>query len=199
MTAVIAASGVRSSWETSATAARLISAEVTNLARLVEDLIEISRFDAGTARVDRDTVDIAELITSTLRTRGWLDQVDTHLPPGIFASVDRRRVDVIVANLVGNALRHGASPIDVRLSVHNGQINVDVTDHGPGLSSDARDRVFDRFYKADTARTRSEGSGLGLAIALNNARLHDGTIEAFNADGAGARFTLRIPRTGVDS
>lgn len=68
-----------------------------------------------------------------------------------------------------------------------------MTDHGPGIPEDALPHIFDRFYKADTARSRSEGSGLGLAIAWENARLHGGTIEAANAPSGGAVFTLRLP------
>lgn len=70
---------------------------------------------------------------------------------------------------------------------------VEVTDHGPGLAEHVLPHVFDRFYKADAARTRTPGSGLGLAIALENARLHGGDLTAGDADG-GARFLLRLPR-----
>lgn len=107
--------------------------------------------------------------------------------------MDRRRFDVIIANLVGNALRHGAPPVTVTLTADPRQITVEVTDEGPGLGPDALPRVFDRFYKADSARTRSDGSGLGTAIALENARLHGGTIEAADRDGPGAAFVLRLP------
>ncbi len=70
---------------------------------------------------------------------------------------------------------------------------IEVTDNGPGLPEHILPHVFDRFYKADAARTRTPGSGLGLAIALENARLHGGDIVATNT-GAGARFVLRLPR-----
>ena len=103
--------------------------------------------------------------------------------------MDRRRLDVIVANLVGNALKHGGAP--VRVAVRPGVI--EVSDNGPGIPEDALPHIFDRFYKADTARARSEGSGLGLAIAWENARLHGGTIEAAHAPEGGAVFTLRLP------
>ncbi|MEV6227174.1 HAMP domain-containing sensor histidine kinase [Saccharopolyspora shandongensis] len=175
------------------TAARLISSETKKLARLVDDLIEISRFDSGTARLDRQETDLGELITGTLRTRQWGDRVETDLPSGIVAEVDGRRVDVIVANLVGNALRHGGPPVRVRLRSAGGQAVVEVTDNGPGLPEAVLPHVFARFYKADAARTRSEGSGLGLSIAMKNAALHGGIIEAGNQPGGGAKFTLRLP------
>jgi two-component system sensor histidine kinase MtrB len=70
---------------------------------------------------------------------------------------------------------------------------LEVRDHGPGLPASAIGHVFDRFYKADSARARSEGSGLGLAIAQENARLHGGRIDAANDPGGGAVFTVRLP------
>jgi two-component system sensor histidine kinase MtrB len=177
-------------------AARLVGGETRKLARLVEDLIEISRFDAQTAMLDSHREDVGELITATLRTRGWTDSVETDLPAGVFAPVDRRRLDVIVANLVGNALRHGESPVRVVLRTEGGgdaDVIVEVTDSGPGLAPEVLPQVFGRFYKADVSRARSEGSGLGLSIALKNATLHGGGITADNNPGGGARFVLRLP------
>jgi two-component system, OmpR family, sensor histidine kinase MtrB len=176
------------------TAARLVSDETRKLALLVEDLIEISRFDSGAARLDRQSIDLGELIAATLRSRQWTEQVQVDAPPEIVAVVDPRRFDVIVANLVGNALRHGEPPVVVRLWAEAGGIAVEVTDRGPGLPEEVLPWVFGRFYKADAARTRSEGSGLGLSIALKNANLHGGTIEVDNRPDGGARFILWLPQ-----
>jgi two-component system sensor histidine kinase MtrB len=178
-----------------AQAARLVSQETKNLTRLVTDLIEITRFDSGRATLLTDEVDVAAAVTSTLSTRGWLDQVETTLPPGITARLDARRLDVIVANLVGNALSHGAAPVRVTLTADQHRLTIQVTDEGPGLPPAVLPHVFGRFYKADTARTRSPGSGLGLAIARENAQLHGGTLSATNATGA--VFTLVLPRGGA--
>jgi two-component system sensor histidine kinase MtrB len=175
-------------------AARLVSEETHKLTRLVNDLIEVSRFDAGTATLVLDDVDVAEAIRATLRARGWSDRVRTDLPVGVVARVDPRRLDVIVANLVSNALRHGAPPVCVRTHVRPDQLDIEVSDSGPGLAPDVLPYVFDRFYKADTARARSEGSGLGLAIARENARLHGGGLTAANRPAAGAVFTVPLPR-----
>lgn len=175
-------------------AARTVSAETAKLARLVDDLIEISRFDARAVALTVHEVDMAEAVRATLSARGWADRVEADLPPGIRARLDRRRLDVIVANLVGNALRHGAPPVAVTVRAADDRLTVSVADHGPGLAPEAARHVFDRFYKADSARSRSEGSGLGMAIALENARLHGGTIELAPPEpGVGAVFTLRIP------
>lgn len=175
-------------------AARLVSRETLSLSALVNDLIEISRFDSGVAALAPDDVDVAELVRASLRTRGWSDRVDAELPDGVTARLDPRRVDVILANLVGNALRHGEPPVSVRLAAAPDHIEVAVRDHGPGLDESVLPHVFDRFYKASAARTRSEGSGLGLAIARENARLHGGDIAVANAPDGGAVFTLRLPR-----
>ena len=184
-----------------ATAARLVQQEVQHLNRLVEDLIEISRFDAGTAQLVTDETDIANAVSQCLRARGW-SSVRADVPAGLTARLDRRRFDVILANLVGNAVRHGGPPVTVRVRIQTGgqdggrgggQLAVEVRDHGDGLPPASIPRLFDRFYKADTARTRSEGSGLGLAIAMENARLHGGLIQAGNHPDGGAVFTVSLP------
>jgi two-component system sensor histidine kinase MtrB len=184
-------------------AARLVSQETQKLTRLVNDLIEVSRFDSGTARLALDEIDVAAAVTATLRVRGWADRVRAELPPGVMARLDPRRLDVIIANLIGNAFRHGAVPVWLRLCAEPDWITIEVGDHGPGLDPEVLPHVFDRFYKADTARTRSDGSGLGLAIAWENARLHryagePGSLVAANGPTGGALFTLRLPRVTTD-
>jgi two-component system sensor histidine kinase MtrB len=183
-----------------AAAAQLVSQEIRHLNRLVDDLIEISRFDAGTAGLVSDDTDVAIAVAACLRTRGWAD-VTTDIPAGLTLRLDRRRFDVIIANLVGNALGHGGPPVTVTAGLQpDGQgsqhLAVAVRDHGPGLSPAAIPHVFDRFFKADTARARSAGSGLGLAIGWENARLHGGHIEAANHPAGGAVFTAILPLTG---
>ncbi|MFH8797213.1 ATP-binding protein [Streptomyces sp. NPDC017941] len=179
-----------------ARAVRLISAETGKLAVLVEDLMEMSRFDARVAELNTDEVDAAEAVRSTLSDRKWHDRVRTELPEGVRVRLDPRRFDVVVANLVGNALHHGAEPVTVRVSARAGVLLVEVRDEGPGIADDVLPHVFDRFYKADSARSRSSGSGLGLAITQENVRLHGGTIRARNAPGGGALFTVELPLGG---
>ncbi|WP_267716885.1 sensor histidine kinase [Streptomyces sp. CoH17] len=183
-----------------ATAVRLISTETSKLAALVNDLMEISRFDAGAAALHLDEIDLAESLRRTLASRGWQDTVETALPgPGeLRGRVDPRRLDVIVANLVANALRHGAPPVRLDLRVQDDptagrQAVVTVRDGGDGIPESVLPHVFDRFYKSADARARSEGSGLGLAIATENVRLHDGTVRAANHPGGGAVFTVVLP------
>jgi two-component system sensor histidine kinase MtrB len=176
-----------------ATAARLVQREVRHLNRLVEDLIEISRFDAGTARLLTSQTDVAAAVAQCLAARAWT-AVATDVPAGLTAQLDRRRFSVVLANLIGNALRHGGPPVTVTAGISpGGQLAVQVRDHGPGLPPAAIPRLFDRFYKADTARARSQGSGLGLAIAWENTRLHGGHIHAANHPDGGAVFTVTLP------
>ncbi|MCX5039819.1 sensor histidine kinase [Streptomyces coelicoflavus] len=176
-------------------AVRLISEEVRTLARMVEDLMEVSRFDAKAAPVHREDVDLRTLVTKTLQLRGWAhgERVRADLPEPAPVHVDPRRIDVVLGNLVANALHHGRPPVTVAVRTRDDLVRVTVTDHGPGIPDDVLPHVFDRFYKADAARPRSGGSGLGLAIAHENAALHGGTLTAANHPDGGAVFTLTLP------
>lgn len=183
-----------------AKALRLISAETGKLAVLVEDLMEMSRFDARAAELNLDDVDIAVAVTKTLERRHWDDgRVTTRLPHEVRARLDPRRFDVVLANLVGNALKHGGAPVTVTVDARPGpegegeRLLIEVADSGPGIAPEVLPHIFDRFFKADAARTRSAGSGLGLAITLENVRLHGGTLRAANGSGRGAVFTVDMP------
>ncbi|MFF8785773.1 ATP-binding protein [Streptomyces sp. NPDC015125] len=179
-----------------ASAVRLISQETGKLARMVEDLMEVSRFDAGAAALHLDEVDVGETIRKTLQARAWQKRVTAELPADVRAGLDPRRLDVVVANLVGNALHHGGEPVRVRLHPPEpgaDRLLIEISDSGPGIDPEVLPHVFDRFYKADSARARSEGSGLGLAIAQENVRLHGGTMRAANSPEGGAVFTVDLP------
>ena len=175
-------------------AVRLVVSETRRLNDLVENLMEVTRFDAGTARLVLDDVDVADQITACIDARAWLDAVDLDAERGIHARLDPRRLDVILANLIGNALKHGGSPVRVAVRTADDSVVIEVRDHGPGIPEDVLPHVFDRFYKASASRPRSEGSGLGLSIALENAHIHGGEITAANSPEGGAVFTLQLPR-----
>ncbi|MEO3750740.1 HAMP domain-containing sensor histidine kinase [Streptomyces sp. B6B3] len=190
------AAGGRLPAETSE-ALTLVADETRKLAHLVDDLMEISRFDAGAVRLDPDDIDVDELLRKTLALRHWQDRVVTDVPErGLRARLDPRRVDVTLANLVGNALHHGGPAVRVRVHARADAdaLTITVSDDGPGIPHQVLPHVFDRFTKGDAARARSEGSGLGLAIAAENTRLHGGTLTAANAPEGGAVFTLTLPR-----
>ena len=112
----------------------------------------------------------------------------------VVVSTDPRRLERIVANLVGNALEHAGRDVAVRVGKDGLGAFVEVTDTGPGIPPDRLPHVFDRFYKADSSRA-GPGSGLGLAIALENARLLGGDLAVWSEVGRGTRFTLRLPVT----
>ncbi|WP_039945976.1 sensor histidine kinase [Streptomyces sp. NRRL S-118] len=178
-----------------APAVALVVSETRRLNTLVDNLMEVTRFDAGTARLVLDDVDVADQVTACIDTRAWLDAVELDAERGIVARLDPRRLDVILANLIGNALKHGGSPVRVAVRTEGDDLFIEVRDHGPGIPEDVLPHVFDRFYKASASRPRSEGSGLGLSIAMENALIHGGDITAANSpDGDGAVFVLRLPR-----
>jgi two-component system sensor histidine kinase MtrB len=182
-------------------ALRLISDGTNRLSDLVNDLMEISRFDAGVAELNRDEIDLAESVRRTVASRWPRERVEIRLPEtGVLrARVDPRRLDVVTANLVGNALRHGEPPVRVTMEMREEDGTgrawavVQVADDGPGIAEEALPHIFERFYKASTSRGRSESSGLGLAITAENVRLHGGRIRAANLPGGGAVFTVELP------
>jgi two-component system sensor histidine kinase MtrB len=173
--------------------AELLVEDVARLRDLVEDLMEISRIDAGQARVRRERVDLAALVPALIRSRRWDGRVQV-AGQQTLVETDPRRVERIVGNLVGNALEHGNGDVEVRVAQDPGGALVEVSDRGNGIPPEELPRIFDRFYKGDPART-GPGSGLGLAIALENARLLGGDVHVESDLGRGSRFTLRLPVT----
>ncbi|NUR84965.1 MAG: HAMP domain-containing protein [Nonomuraea sp.] len=174
-----------------AEAVRLMLSELERLRHLVEHLIEISRFDAGTATLNVEPVNVADAIQDCLDMRGWGEQVRVNASQGLTVNLDPRRFDVIVANLVGNALKHGLPPVLVSARGTENGLEVKVRDHGKGIPPEAMAHVFDRFFKAGS-RARSQGSGLGLSIARANALLHGGTISV-RPQEPGTLFTVWLP------
>jgi signal transduction histidine kinase len=166
--------------------AELLIADVARLRKLVEDLMEISRFDAGAESVHAEEVDVAALVRAAVRARGWDDRVRLE-GDGLRVTSDPRRLERIVANLVDNALEHGGSSVSVRI----GKREIEVADDGPGIPREHLPHVFERFYKADASRSGG-GTGLGLAIARENAILLGGRLDVASEPGQGARFTLRL-------
>ncbi|WP_406725852.1 HAMP domain-containing sensor histidine kinase [Streptomyces sp. GD-15H] len=120
-------------------AVRLVVSETRRLNDLVENLMEVTRFDAGTARLVLDDVDIADQITACIDARAWLDAVELDAERGIHARIDPRRLDVILANLIGNALKHGGSPVRVSVRVEHEDGGDDAGPVSRGDSGDAGD------------------------------------------------------------
>lgn len=114
--------------------------------------------------------------------------------------MDSRRVERILRNLVGNAVDHGEGrPVEISVGYDDEAVAVAVRDHGVGLRPGDAGLVFNRFWRGDPSRSRlTGGTGLGLAISLEDARLHDGWLQAWGERGVGAQFRLTLPRrTGL--
>ncbi|MFC3502118.1 ATP-binding protein [Micromonospora krabiensis] len=175
-------------------AAELLVADVVRLRRLVEDLMEISRLDAGQEPLAVRTVDPLALLHALVGARGWHDRVAVD---GVAATLrtDPRRLERVLANLVGNAIEHGGGEARATVDRVGPDVTVDVVDHGPGIPAEHLPRLFDRFYKVDPARS-GRGSGLGLAIARENARLIGGRLTVRSEPGLGTRFRLTLPAAG---
>lgn len=171
--------------------AELLIDDVRRLEGLVLELLELARIDAGQDDVQCEALSVPEAVRAVLSPWGGEGRVRATVPDGLMVVADRARFKRVVSNLVANALDHGGGHAEVIGRAENGTVALDVLDRGPGLSEEDIGRVFERFYKADSARARG-GSGLGLAIALEQARAQGGSIEAANREGGGARFTFRL-------
>ncbi|WFE98993.1 HAMP domain-containing sensor histidine kinase [Micromonospora sp. WMMD964] len=175
-------------------AARLLVGDVVRLRRLVEDLMEISRLDAGRERPAVEAVDASALLHGIVAARGWSDRV---LVDGdaVTLRTDRRRLERVLANLVANAVEHGGGEIRATVVGAGPLVVFEVTDQGPGIPAEHLSRVFDRFHQVDRSRS-APSSGLGLAIAREHAVLLGGVLSVRSGSGAGACFRLELPATG---
>jgi two-component system sensor histidine kinase MtrB len=175
--------------------AELLIGDIGRLRTLVEELMEISRLDARSEAVRLEPVDLRTLVASVLRVHGWDNLVSFQGDELVICS-DARRLERIVANLVGNAVEHGGPAVEVILGGDDAaRATVEVSDSGPGVAPEHLTHIFERFYKVDRARVGT-GSGLGLAIALENARLLGGDITVESGSGVPprTRFRLIVPR-----
>ncbi|SCG55671.1 two-component system, OmpR family, sensor histidine kinase MtrB [Micromonospora echinaurantiaca] len=174
-------------------AAELLVTDVVRLRRLVEDLMEISRLDAGQEPVAIRPVDPPALLDAIVAARGWRDRVTVDAEP-VELRTDPRRLERVLANLIANAVEHGDGDIRAAVRPAGPMVVFEVTDRGPGIPAEHLPRLFDRFYKVDPARS-GRGSGLGLAIARENARLLGGRLSVHSEPGRGTRFRLELPAT----
>ena len=185
-----------------ARSAELMIAQLDRFERLLEDLLEISRFDAEVAVLDAIDFDVVALArqcaddlslvakekSTELRIYSIADSVNIR--------GDIRRVARILRNLFSNAIDHAEEkPIAITIIASEDDVAIGVRDFGIGLDESTLYRVFDRFWRADPSRSRTRGgTGLGLSIALEDARLHNGELEAWGRPGKGAHFVVTLPR-----
>lgn len=175
-------------------AGELLVDDVSRLRVLVDELMELSRFDADAERVDAQPVELTAFLRAVVAAR--LPAATLDLPADdVVTETDPRRLDRIVGNLLDNAREHApGAPVEVGLAADEATALVWVADRGPGVPPDELDRIFERFHKLDPSR-RTAGSGLGLAIAAEHAGLLGGALRAHVRDGGGLRFELRLPVT----
>lgn len=179
----------------------LLHGQVDRFQSMLADLLEISRFDAGSAMLTIDTEDFIQVLSNILQEAlPHLERTNTKLNvhtnhESIMVDMDRVRIERVLRNLLYNAIEHGESrPIDVYVDANATNLGIAVRDHGIGLSEDEAVQVFNRFWRADTSRKRTlGGTGLGLSIAAEDVRLHGGTLEAWGEKGRGACFTMNLP------
>nr|WP_307829518.1 MtrAB system histidine kinase MtrB [Antrihabitans stalagmiti] len=179
----------------------LLVTELDRFEALLNDLLEISRHDAGVAELSGEALDLrmcARAAVSTVRhlARESSTELILDMPEEpVIAEVDPRRVERILRNLLANAIDHGEGrPVLVRLRANDDAAAIIVRDQGIGLRAGEEKLVFNRFWRSDPSRVRrSGGTGLGLAISVEDAHLHDGKLEAWGEPGLGSCFRLTVP------
>jgi two-component system OmpR family sensor kinase len=180
----------------------LIAREAGRMGRLVDDLLLLARFDAGRP-LDRRPVDLASIAAEAVqqaRMTAPERPITLKAAEPVIVDADAERLRQIIDNLIGNALQHTppGSPVTVTVTNEPGSGRLTVADRGPGMTQEQASRVFERFYRTDSARTRaSGGAGLGLAIAASLAAAHGGELTVDTRPGRGAAFQLRLPQAAT--
>ncbi|MGI8329156.1 sensor histidine kinase [Actinomadura scrupuli] len=172
--------------------AEALAVSLDRLEAIVTDLLALARLESGT-KCAREPIDLGELVGTELAVRTDRIPVTAGLQPGVMINGDRLQLIRLLTNLLDNAERHAVSAVTVRVRGDAGEAVLEVCDDGSGIPPDQWERVFERFTRLDTARSKDAGgTGLGLPIAREIAEQHGGTLTIEDSD-QGARFVLRIP------
>jgi signal transduction histidine kinase len=176
--------------------------QVERLGALVEQLLELSKLESGAVPLERQQIPVGALLRDVAvdweapaAARDVRIEVDA--APALVVRADSVRLHQVLGNLVANAVRHSPSGGTVSLlgAADDGRVRIEIADEGPGIPSADAERVFERFYRADQARSATEGgSGLGLAIARWIVELHGGAIRVEQAEPHGCRMVVELPR-----
>ncbi len=175
----------------------LLCADIARFSLLVEDLLEISRVDAGAEEVRLEPVALDDFVRRY--TDRLEDPVRIEVGPGVAGErllLDKRRLERVIGNLTANARAYAGGVDVIRLDRQGGMARIEVEDSGPGVVPEERALIFERFHRGSAAGRRgsTNGSGLGLALVAEQVRLHGGKVEVLDAvDGPGARFVVELP------
>ena len=185
--------------------AELLHDQTERMEQMLADLLEISRYDAASALLDAEERDLRPIVTRVVEACAELAQrqgvpVEVVAPARAAAEIDERRIERVIRNLVVNAIEHAdGTRVTITVATSATDVACRVRDRGVGMTQEVADHVFDRFYRADTARARTTGgTGLGLAIATEDVAIHGGRLQAYGEPGKGASFLMTLPKHAGD-
>ena len=185
--------------------AELLHDQTERMEQMLADLLEISRYDAASALLDAEERDLRLIVTRVVEACAELAQrqgvpVEVVAPARAAAEIDERRIERVIRNLVVNAIEHAdGTRVTITVATSATDVACRVRDRGVGMTQEVADHVFDRFYRADTARARTTGgTGLGLAIATEDVAIHGGRLQAYGEPGKGASFLMTLPKHAGD-
>ena len=175
--------------------------ETHRMSRIVESLLAISRLDAGEVKMDKTRLDLGDMAASTADEMRLLAQeksirIRTHVAIGVPVEGDRTRLQQVIVNLIDNAIKYTqeGGVIDVSVSREGNTAVLEVSDDGPGIPTHALTHVFERFYRADKARSRANGgAGLGLSIVKAICAAHNADVKVSSREGRGSCFRVELP------
>lgn len=186
---------------TNARSVTILHRQVDRFDKMLADLIEISRIDASVAQLSLSDTNLTTLVSEVLESNRSLAEkmgvkVELKSFGDTIAQLDQTRITRIAQNLLVNAIEFAeGKPVEVTVAGCNTAVAFQVRDHGPGMSDEVAQHVFDRFYRADPSRKRTTGgTGLGLAISAEDAALHSGLLTVLSCPREGSAFTLLLPR-----
>jgi signal transduction histidine kinase len=186
----------RHSPEEASAALDVLEQQIESFQKLVLDLLEISRLEAGTARLEREPIEPERFARSVLATTGR-SAVPIGVEPGApgRALVDPRRLSQILVNLLENADHYAGGPTTMIVSGNDTVVRFAVEDRGPGVPEHERHHIFERFARGESSNMpgAGDGTGLGLSLVAEHARLHHGHVWVEERVGGGARFVVELP------
>jgi len=181
---------------TSLRALGLLAQEVDRFEDLVQDLLEISRYDAGVAHLDVEDVDLVAVVRRILAEEDVVGVDVSVTGPDSVETVDRRRIEQSLRNLIRNAESYGGGVAIAGVRSEPTSVTIWIEDRGPGVPASDREAIFQRFFRGANAGRRSsnDGAGLGLALVKEHVRLHGGQVWVEEVSPSGARFLMQLPR-----